>query len=106
MKESIMGKRILVGLVVLLTAASMGYAQTGELSGKVDVTYGSKYLWRGFDVFNDKSAIHPSVDLNLFDTGFGLNVVGHRANSDGHEINERWDYTLYYQGYAFGGERY
>jgi len=41
-----------------------------------------------------------------FGTGFGVSATGHRANSDGHELNERWDYTLYYQGHMFDAEPY
>ena len=101
-----MKKGILVSVVVLLTAASMVQAQESGLHGSASLEFGSKYIWRGFDVFNDKSAIHPSVDLDLFGTGFGLNIIGHRANSDGHELNERWDYTLYYQNRMFEEESY
>ncbi len=102
-----MKKGILVVAVLLLAVVSLGYAQEpgpGGLHGSVDVTYLSKYIWRGFDIYGDKSAIQPSVDLNLFGSGFGVNVMGHRANSSGYEsfvqgqhAGERWDYTLYYQ---------
>lgn len=101
-----MKKGILVGAVVLLTAVSLGYAQDRELHGSIDVTYSSKYIWRGFDIFDDKSAIHPSVDLDLFGTGFGFNAVAHRANSGEFENSERWDYTVYYTGSLFQGEPY
>ncbi|HUT45358.1 MAG TPA: hypothetical protein VMX36_03695, partial [Sedimentisphaerales bacterium] len=43
----------------------------------------------------------PSLDLDLFGTGLGVNVMGHRANSSGYEAAERWDYTLYYQNMLF-----
>jgi len=71
-------------------------AQTEELHGTVDLTYQSKYIWRGFDIFGDKSAIQPSVDIDLYGTGFGLNVMGHMANSGEHGTDDRWDYSLYY----------
>jgi len=101
-----MKKGILVSVVVLLAAVSIVQAQESELHGSIGVEYGSKYIWRGFDVFNDKSAFHPSIDLDLFGTGFGFSAMGHRANSDGHELNERWDYTLYYQNRMFEEESY
>ena len=99
-----MKKGIFTALAVLM--AVVGLAQAEDLHGTIDVTYGTKYMWRGFDTYNDKSAIHPSIDLDLFGTGFGLNVTGHRANSSGHELTERWDYTAYYLGKAFEGECY
>jgi hypothetical protein len=88
--------RILLTAVMLLVIGSMAQAQEAELQGWVDLTFSSKYVWRGFDIYDDKSAIHPSVDLNL--GGLGMNVTGHRANSGEFENGERWDYNLYYAG--------
>ena len=97
---------ILASVVVLLGAVSMVQAQESELHGKIDATFTSKYIWRGFDVYDDHAAIHPSIDLDLFGSGFGISALGHRANSDGFELNERWDYTLYYQNRLFADEAY
>ena len=97
---------ILLAAVVLFCAMDFAQAQDSELHGSVDFTYQSKYVWRGFDIYNDKSAMQPSIDLDLFGTGLGVNVMGHRANSSGHENGERWDYTLYYQNGLFMEEDY
>jgi hypothetical protein len=99
-----MEKRILVAAVVVLAAAGLAPAQDSDLHGYVDVTWSGKYVWRGFDIYADKSAIHPGVDLNLFGTGFGVNVTGHRANSGGFENGERWDYNLYYANSLLEGD--
>jgi hypothetical protein len=88
---------VLLAAVVFFCAAGLVQAQDSELHGSVDFTYQSKYIWRGFDVYPDKSAMQPSVDVDLFGSGLGINIMGHRANSSGHEATERWDYTLYYQ---------
>ena len=92
---------ILLAAVFLFCAMGFAQAQDSELHGSVDLTYQSKYIWRGFDIYGDKSAVQPSLDLDLFGTGFGVNVMGHRANSSGYETAERWDYTLYYQNMMF-----
>jgi hypothetical protein len=99
-------KGILLAAVLLVSAVGLARAQEGELHGAIDVTWQSKYVWRGFDIYNDKSAIQPSIDLDLYGTGFGVNVMAHRANSDGHENGERWDYSLYYTNSLFGDESY
>ncbi|MHC4387408.1 MAG: TorF family putative porin [Planctomycetota bacterium] len=99
-------KGILLLAVVLLSMGGLVQAEEGKLTGTIDVSYLSKYVWRGFDIFGDKSAIQPSIDLDLYGTGFGINVMGHRANSDGFENGERWDYTLYYQNGLFADETY
>lgn len=101
-----MKKGILAVAVVLFAAAGVVQAQDGDLHGAIGVDYGSKYIWRGFDVYDDHSAIHPFIDLDLFGTGFGFTALGHRANSSGFENFERWDYILYYQNSMFDGERY
>jgi hypothetical protein len=97
---------VLLTAVVLLAATGVAQAQEGDLHGSIDVTYQSKYIWRGFEVYGSKSAIQPTIDLNLFGTGFGISAQGHRANSSGYENSERWDYTLYYQNRMFGEETY
>ena len=99
-------KGILLITVILLSTGGLVQAQDGELHGVVDVTYLSKYVWRGFDIYGDKSAIQPSIDLDLYGTGFGINIMAHRANSGEYENGERWDYTLYYNNSLFEDEIY
>jgi len=104
-----------VFLVALLVMATPAWAQdwegdllgtNGGLHGSVGVTWDSKYLWRGFDFYDDKGAMHLSADLSLFDTGFGVSVAGHRATSGGFEDRERWDFAGYYQNSLFKDESY
>ena len=93
-----MKKRILIVLAAL-AFCSVVQAQGGNtVTGSVGVTYQSLYMWRGFDVYNDKSAVQIEGDVALSGTGFGVSVLGHRANSSGHENAERWDINPYYQG--------
>ena len=96
---------VLLAAIVSMAATALVQAQD-ELHGAVEVTYQSKYLWRGIDVYDDKSAIQPSVNLDLYGTGFGVSVMGHRANSGEFETKERWDYTLYYKNILFADESY
>lgn len=101
-------KTMLLTVVVVLALTGTLLAQDGGLHGSFDITYQSKYVWRGFDIFGDKSAFQPTLDLDLYGTGFGVSASGHRANSSGFEqsgpgvAGERWDYTLYYQQQLFG----
>lgn len=99
-------KGILLIAAILFGTAGFIQAQEGELHGYIDLTYQSKYIWRGIDVYGDKSAIQPSIDLDLYGTGFGLNIMAHRANSSEFENGERWDYTLYYHNALFGDQAY
>ena len=101
-----MKKIIILGLFILLGSVGSSIAQSGELHGTAGVEWSSLYVWRGFEVYGNKSAVHPFVDLDLFGTGFGFNITGHRANSSGYEMFERWDYTLYYHGMMFTDKSY
>jgi hypothetical protein len=100
-----MKEKVLFTVIVLLAAAPLVQAQD-ELHGFLDLTYQSKYLWRGIDVFGDKSAIQPTLMLDLYGTGLGFSVEGHRANSSGFENTERWDFTLFYKNALFPEESY
>ena len=104
-------KKIFASVVIVLNVTGIIYAQEAtaeepQLHGQVGMTYTTQYLWRGFDVFDDHATIHPSLDLDLWDTGFGLHAIGHQAATSGYVDDERWDYTLSYKGMAFEGERY
>ena len=102
-------------LVVLVLIPGMAMAQASEwevvgageqLHGSVDMQWQSKYVWRGFDIYGDKSAIQIMADLDLYSTGFGVSLTGHRANSSGYEKGERWDFCGYYQGHFFEEDIY
>ena len=75
-----------------------------DVHGFVDLAYQSRYIWRGFDVYNNDSAVQLTANVEFADTGFGLAISGHRANQSGYELQERWDYNLYYQNALFKGE--
>lgn len=65
---------ILVAAVVLFSMAGLAQAQDEPIGVTVDATWVSKYLWYGFDRLDDKGAFQPSVDVDLFGSGFSVNV--------------------------------
>jgi len=73
----------------------------GDLHGSIGMSIDSKYMWRGFTFYDDTAATHFLTDISLFDTGFGISVATHRANSSGFEDRERWDFSAYYQNSVF-----
>jgi hypothetical protein len=106
-KEMSMKKgAILVSVAVLLGATALAQAQEGELHGYVGATYQTQFVWRGFSVFGTQPALQPEVDLDLYGTGFGLNVQGHIPLKSGYVNFERWDYKPYYRNRIFEGEDY
>ncbi len=110
-------KGILLVAVVLLGAAGLVQAQDEALGVTLDATWVSKYLWRGFDSLDDKGAFQPSVDLDLFGSGFSVNVWASYPTSAG-DMNKttaapagasridatEYDYTLAYNTVICEGE--
>ncbi len=97
-------RKVLVGLLVLWSVAAVANAANiggQEVGVTVDTTYTTKYIWRGFDILDDKAAFQPSVNFDL-GNGFSFNVWGSLAGSskgDGSKSTvdaEEWDYTLAY----------
>jgi hypothetical protein len=98
---------IFLSIILALSIVSLTQAQERKLDVTVDVTYVSRYIWRGFDVYsNNHSAIQPSIDLAISGTGCGINVWWSRANTSGFENNEEIDYTLYCSKSLFESQTY
>jgi hypothetical protein len=101
-------KGILLVAVIMMIVPELVLAADEALDKKlgvtIDATYVSRYIWRGFDVYkNNHSAFQPSVDLDLYGTGLGVNVWMSQANRSGFERDEQINYTLYYRNSAFEG---
>jgi hypothetical protein len=92
MKKALVVLLVLCGFVPAIQAANVAGTDVGVT---LDLTYMSKYIWRGFDLFDDKSAWQPSVDLDL-GGGFHANVWASYAGSSGFVNSTEYDYTLYY----------
>ena len=102
-----MKKGILLIAVILLSTAGLAQAQEDELGVTLGVKYMSRFIWRGFDIYkNNDGAIRPFIDLDLYGTGFGINVIHTRGFGGGLERMEKFNYTLYYRNKLFEGETY
>ena len=107
-------KAILLTVVILFSAGPLALAQEGGISGTVDLTYKSKYIWRGYDWFdNDHSALQLGANIKIADTGFGLSLINTRAISSGdgllgipNQNLERLNFTLYYGNVIYEDETY
>ncbi len=105
-----MKKGILLAAVILLSTAGLVQAQENELGVTLGVKYMSRFIWRGFDIYrNNDGAIRPFIDVDLYGTGFGVNVIHTRGIGDemrNTENMEKFNYTLYYRNKLFEGETY
>ena len=92
-----MKKITLLAVIILLSISGLVQAEPGELSGSLNVTYLSSYIWRGFDYYaDDRSAIQGSINLDLYGTGFDLGILSRRAISNDYENAENLNVTLSY----------
>ncbi len=102
---------ILEVVVVVVAIGGIGWAAEGDIGVDVDVTWVSKYIWRGFDLLDDKAAFQPSINVDL-GHGFSVGVWASYAGSSkgGGSISTvnatELDYILTYNNSAFAGEAY
>jgi hypothetical protein len=100
-------KAILPVALILLGVVGTAQAEEKKLGVKLDVTYLSSYIFRGCDIYGEgHSAIQPSIDIDFYGTGLGLNVLSSRANKSGFENLEELDITLRYGNNLFEGQTY
>lgn len=76
-------QKMLFTAVIILGAVGLAQAQDEALGVTVDATWVSKYLWYGFDRLDDKGAFQPSVDVDLFGSGFSVGVWASYPTSAG-----------------------
>jgi len=108
MKRVWFGMAVLCGLAAIAPAAdTAAAAPADDLGVTVDLSYTSKYVWRGFDLLDDVGAFQPSVDFDL-GHGFSANLWMSYAGSQGDTKTgasrvdaTEYDYTLAYSGTAF-----
>ncbi len=78
-----------------------------DLHGAVEVTYQSKYIWRGFDVYGDDPAMQVTAGLtDIMGSGVGVAFAGHEAANSDHPKEGRLDFTVYYADSIFRGETF
>jgi len=80
--------------------------QSNPMAFTLDATYVTKYIWRGFDILDDKAAFQPSANLAL-ENGLNFNVWSSFAGTSKHDgsvstVNAtEFDYTVSYKN-TFG----
>ena len=98
-----MKKMILLTAVFLSSVVGTAQAEEGKLGVTLDLTYASRWMSRGRPVWGDTGGFFETIDLNLWDTGFGT-AVTHRSATGGDWVNkQRFDYTFYYGGTILDG---
>jgi len=99
-------KTLLIALI-LLNTANLVYAEDEKKLGvSLDLTYTSKWLSKGVEAYGSKGGLFKTIDVDFYDTGFGLNITHRNATSSGYVDQQRIDYRPYYKGLLFDGTSY
>jgi hypothetical protein len=100
-------KQLVLSVAVLLLATSGPvHAEEGELHGTLDFTFLNSYIWRGFDMYGEsRNAYQPSIDVDLFGSGFRANVLVSIPSESGTDLKEA-RYTPYYSTTIWEGQIY
>jgi hypothetical protein len=91
-------KHTILVAVVLLSTTGVLYAADGELGATVDLSYHSRWLSKGALGYGQQGAFFKTLDVDLYGTGFGVNVTHRNACSSGYVDQQRFDYRPYYGG--------
>lgn len=94
-------------MVVLMLCTMAASAVAQEWTTTVDLSYTSRYIWRGYDILDNAGAFQPSIDF-AHSSGLGASVWmsyperGGWTNdlSDSRVNLTEYDYTVYYKGKA------
>jgi len=98
--------RVLLMMALVVSMWGTLQAEESKLGGVFDVTYMSRLMDKGGQYYGQQGGLLETVDLDLWDTGFGL-AVGHREATSGRYVNsERFDYVAYYKNRIFADEKY
>ncbi|MHC4423132.1 MAG: hypothetical protein ACYSWR_00465 [Planctomycetota bacterium] len=98
--------RILIVAVIVLGAAGVGLAEEGKLGVTLDVTYASRWLSDGAEVYSEDGAFHETISLDFYGTGFGAAVTHSSATDGGWVDKQRLDYKVFYSNSLFDDHAY
>jgi len=98
-------------MVVLVLCAMAAAASAQEWKTTVDLSYTSRYIWRGYDILDNAGAFQPSIDFS-HESGLGASIwmsYPERGGWTNDLMDSRvnlteYDYTVYYKGKALGGD--
>ncbi len=100
----------MIGCLFLVWSMGLsGFAAAGDskqLGIDLDMTYVSKYMWRGYDLYHDRGAFQPSINADLFGTGLSANIWSSIPAGSGNEDLTELDYTLTYAFRVFDDQVY
>lgn len=102
----ILKKRLLLTIVLLLLVAGMSEAEEDQLGVTLNLQYRSKWLSKGDEAYGQQGAFFKIIDLDFYNTGYGVEVTHRNATASGYVDKQRFDYRPYYKSVLFVDESY
>lgn len=99
-------KGISVIIILVLSTASFAEPSDGELGVTFDLSYWSKWLSKGAEAYGQQGALFKTIDVDLYDSGFGFKVTHRNATGSGYVDKQRFDFRPYYKGQLFEDKSY
>jgi hypothetical protein len=101
-----MTKRLLLLVALLSPLTGTAKAQDNDLGITLDFQYRSKWLSKGAYGYGVQGAFFKTIDLDFYNTGFGVKVTHRNATASGYVNSQRFDYRPYYKNVFFENESY
>lgn len=98
--------RILPIAIILLSTIRLAQAEEKKLAVTFDFTYMSKWMTKGREGYGQQGGIFGTIDIGLWDTGFGTAVTHQQAKASGYVNKERLNYKVYYGSKLFNGRNF
>lgn len=97
---------LIMAIAALLPTPALAQPEEAKLGVSLDVTYTSRWMTKGFEVYDKQGAVFETIDLDFYGTGFGTQVTHRSATSSGFVDDQRFDYRPYFKNKVFEGESY
>ncbi|MCK4913955.1 MAG: hypothetical protein KAS69_05100 [Planctomycetes bacterium] len=101
-----MKKTALVSMLILTYICSSANAKEDKLGVTLDLTYVSKWMSKGAQGYGQQGGLFKTIDVDFYDTGFGVKVTHRNATASGYVDKERFDFRPYYKNVLFADEPY
>ena len=97
---------MVVAVLFIAPAVSQAQEPAKKLGVSLDLTYVSKWIFNGTEVWSEDGGFYETIALDLWKTGFKTSVTHRSSTGDGWVNRQRLDYMLGYGGSAFDDTPY
>jgi len=93
--------KILAIVIVLVSTICTAKGAQKRLGVTLDVTYRSRSISKGIVGYGSSPVLLETIDVDLWDSGFGMSVTHQWATNSGWVSKDRFKYAVYYKGSVF-----